>query len=174
MEQRDYAESGLTVREAMLDADERRSWPPGVPPKIRWGEHIICTADVIHVAPHGRLRLEFLERASAPRQAVDIDMKGGCVLADGRLIPRLRTMADPGLERVVEYEYHAADSKIRVWNSYEMRRGASLVFEMWTENAAMWVEEIGPNEREYHCSPGPVRSPDFNALRFRLSWRSID
>ena len=43
------------------------------------------------------------------------------------------------------------------------------VEEKWTENAGMWIEEISPTERIYHCSHGMAHPPDFESLVFKIT-----
>jgi hypothetical protein len=154
---RDYAPSGLSIWQAMLDQARKR--PKGVrgPVTIRWGEKIIRTADVFQVPTHARIRLECMRSEAGLRQGFDVKMQGGCVLANGELVPLLRTWCDDAYETVVEYDYRADDSVLATWNVYEMVRGSELVPEKWTGNAGFWIEEINKFDRIYHCSAGPLR-----------------
>ena len=53
---------------------------------------------------------------------------------------------------------------------YKMKySGGQVVEEKWTENAGMWVEQISPNERIYHCSDGMAHPPDFESLVFKIT-----
>jgi hypothetical protein len=52
--------------------------------------------------------------------------------------------------------------------------GGQVVEEKWTENAGMWVEQVTPYERVYHCSHGMANPPDFESLVFRVSINNKD
>jgi hypothetical protein len=170
-QERDYASSGLTIREAMLDVGGRQAWSQRErkPLSVLWAGRRIQTADRLSVPTTGRVRLEFLRRRTDVRQGCDLKMAGGCRLADGTLVPVLRTWFDPDLPDVEAYDYLARDGVLFTWNVYEVRRGSDVVAEKWTENAGFWVEPLAPLDRVYHCSPGMVWPPDFDGLVYRLT-----
>lgn len=168
----DFAASGLTIQSAMLAAERRGEIAKGPPRRILWAGRSVQTGDVLQVPRTGRLRLEILSASQAVRQGVDIKLKGGCVLADGSVVPHLQTWADERFNPVVEYDYSALDGKLATWNSYEVPIPGGVRVEQWTENAGMWIEELGPLDRRYHCSHGCGGSavpPDFEALVYRLT-----
>jgi hypothetical protein len=165
----DYAPSGMTIWQAMLDQGKKRAKNARGPVTIRWGDKIVRTADVLQVPQRGMIRMECLRSVPGLRQGFDVKMKGGCMLANGKTVPLLRTWCDERYEPVVEYSYRADDGVIATWNVFETRRGPELVEEKWTGNAGFWIEELGPLDRIYHCSAGPLESPDFEALVYRMT-----
>ena len=166
----DYAELGVTIRTAMLVAGKERPPSRDQPLAIKWGGRLVRTVDVLSVPDAGVVRGEFLAVRGDPEQGFDIKVNGGIRLANGEKVELLRTWNDERFEPVVEYPYFSQDGYLRVWNVYKMRyRGGQVVEERWTENAGMWVEEVSPTDRIYHCSRGMVYPPDFESLVFRIT-----
>ena len=164
----DYAPSGMSIWQAMLERGKKRAKNEGGPVTIRWSDKVIQTADVFQVPMRGTIRLECIQCADDIRQGFDVKMKGGCVLSDGKVVPLLRTWCDEKYEPILEYNYQADDGLISTWNVYETWRGTELIAEKWAGNAGFWVEEVGPLDRIYHCSAGPLPAPDFNYLVYRV------
>ncbi|HUV63274.1 MAG TPA: hypothetical protein VMW24_05205 [Sedimentisphaerales bacterium] len=167
---RDYAESGLTIREAMLDHAKRFPNKAKRPDHILWAGHRIKTADVFHVPQRGIVRAEFLSAMEGVEQGFDIQLDGGWVeLEQGEHVPHLRTWKDKDFDDVVEYPFFSPDERLWVWNVYKMKYpGGQIVEEKWTENAGFWIEHISENERIYHCSHGMATPPDFDSLVFKV------
>lgn len=165
----DYAMSGLSIWQAMLSQGKKRAKDERGPVTLRWGDKIVRTADVLQVPARGVVRLECLQCASDIRQGFDVKMNGGCVLANGEVVPLLRTWCDEKYESVVEYAYQADDGLLSTWNVYETWRGSELVVERWTGNAGFWTEEVGTLDRIYHCSAGPLSAPNFEYLVYRMT-----
>jgi hypothetical protein len=165
----DYAESGMSIWQAMLDRGKKRPKNERGPVTIRWGDKIVQTADVIQVPRRGMVRLECVRSATDLRQGFDVKMRGGCVLANGEIVPLLRTWCDERYEPVVEYNYEADSGLISTWNVYETWRGSELTTEKWTGNAGFWIEEVGTLDRIYHCSAGPLETPGFESLVYRMT-----
>lgn len=169
----DYATRGLSVRRAFAEAAEAAAplpKPLRAPLSLRWAGRDIITADIFEVPNAGRFRLEFLEVDAAVRQGVDIQAQPGSELDNGTREPLLRTWYEPDLPQSVEYEYLAEDGLMRTCNIYEVARVGEIRAERWTENAAMWVDEISKSDRVYHCSHGISGSPAaFDALVYRLT-----
>jgi hypothetical protein len=164
---RDYALSGMSIQQAMIDCV--RSGKAGVPPRIRWGDRVVQTSDCIAVPASGRFRLEFLSAKQDLKQGVDVKVKGGVRLADGQEVTTLRTWNDPRYESAVEYTFVAQDENLWLWNVYEVvQPSGKAEATKWTDNAGFWIEEHGKNERTYHCSAGPCDPPDFEALVFKI------
>lgn len=171
MTTRDYGASGLTIQVAMLDHWKRFPDKALRPDHILWHGLHVTTGDVLNVAQTGIVRGEFLAVKKTTEQGFDIKIADGWVqLEKGEHIPHLRTWHDENLDDIVEYPYFSRDCKIWVWNVYKMHYpGGQIVEERWTQNAGMWVEEISPMERIYHCSSGMADPPDFESLVFRIT-----
>jgi hypothetical protein len=166
---RDYAVSGMTIQQAMLDFIRARRGGDGGPPKIRWGDRLVQTSDCIAISRKGRFRLEFLSAREGFRQGVDVKVSAGIRLADGGNVSTLRTWNDPEYESAVEYEYESTDGKLWVWNVYEAKQpGGQVEALKWTDNAGFWAEDT-QGGRTYHCSAGPCSPPDFEALVFKIT-----
>jgi hypothetical protein len=169
-EQMDFSTRGLTIRTAMLEAGSQRPPARDRPIVIQWGHRRVQTTDVIAVPPHGIVRGEILKVSGNPEQAFDIKVEGWIQLATGERVSLLRTWNDSRYEAAVEYPFHSRDGLLRVWNVYLMRySGGQVIEEKWTENAGMWVQEVSPTERLYHCSPGMANPPDFESFLFKIS-----
>lgn len=172
--QTDYAETGLNIQSAMLVATKALGKKPSLPFGILWSGKIIQVGDQVAVPQRGCVRLELLHYAAGFEQGVDIKTKGGFELADGKVVPLLRTWADSRFEDDVEYPYTSSDGILHVWNVFKRRfPGGEVREERWTGNAGLWVEKLSSSERIYHCSHGMVDSPDFESLQFKLSVRPV-
>jgi hypothetical protein len=167
----DYAGSGLTIREAMVDHAKRFPTKARRPDHILWAGRCIKTSDVLHVCQKGIVRAEFLSAKEGVAQGFDIQFDNGWAdLGCCERVPHLRTWREDQLDDVVEYPFFCRDGRLWVWNVYRMRYpGGQVVEEKWTENAGMWIEEISTTERIYHCSHGSAHPPDFDSLVFRIS-----
>ena len=168
---RDYANSGLTIQYAMLDHFKRFPDKKQRPDYIVWDGRQIKTADSFAVATHGVVRGEFLSSTKPDvDQGFDLKLDGWICLEEGEKVSLLRTWNDSRYESFVEYPFQSNDGLLWVWNVYKMKYpGGQVVEEKWTENAGMWVEEISPNERVYHCSDGMAHPPDFESLVFKIT-----
>jgi hypothetical protein len=165
----DYATSGLSIQQAML-AEARFRKPTGFSPKIRWGGKLVQTSDTFAVPVEGRFRLKLVSAVDNWVQGVDVAVSGGIRLADGNELPTLRTWMSPEYEDEVGYSYTSPDGKMTLWNVYQIRRPDGTVDTLkWTGNAGFWVEEGRRGTRVYHCSPGPLDAPNFDALTFQIS-----
>jgi hypothetical protein len=167
---RDYSESNLTIREAMLDHVKRYPNKAERPDCVLWAGHRIKTSDVFHVPQNGIVRGEFLSAKGEVEQGFDIQLDDGWVeLKNGERISHLRTWKDEQLPSVVEYPFFSRDGLMWVWNVYRMKYpGGQIVEEKWTENAGFWVEHMSENERIYHCSHGTATPADFESLVFKV------
>ncbi len=167
---RDYADSGLTIQYAMLDHIKRFPDKSLRPDYILWDGLRIKTADALTVPPQGRVRGEFLSSKGDVEQGFDLKIEGWFRLENGERVSLLRTWNDSRYELFVEYPFQSKDGRLWVWNVYKMRyEGGQVVEEKWTENAGMWVQEVSPTERIYHCSHGMAHSPDFESLVFKIT-----
>ena len=167
---RDYAGSGMTIQQAMLDQIKRFPDKSARPNYVLWGGLQIKTGDTFAVPAEGGVRTEFLSSKGDVEQGFDLKLDGWIRLAKGEKVSLLRTWDDPRYEPMVEYPFHSNDGLLSVWNVYKVHYPAGRVAEeKWTDNAGMWVEEVSTAVRIYHCSHGLTRPPDFEALVFRLS-----
>jgi hypothetical protein len=166
----DYAESGLTLQQAMVAHAKRHPDKNVRPDTILWGNRRVRTSDSIHVPNEGIVRLEFVSSVRAIRQGVDLRVDGWIELAGGEHVPLLRTWHDERYDDVVEYPFFSTDGLLRTWNVYELTYpGGHVVEEKWTDNAGFWVEETGADERVYHCSHGMALPPDFDSLVYKVT-----
>ena len=170
--EKDYAESGLTIQYALLDQVKSLPNKEVRPKYILWGGRHVTTADVLPVPENGVVRAEIISSKEDVEQGFDLKVDGWIEMAQGERVTLLRTWSDPQYEPVVEYPFLARDGRLHVWNVYKMKYGSGqVVEEKWTENAGMWIEEVSPTERVYHCSHGKAHPPDFDSLVFRVSVR---
>lgn len=168
----DYAESGMTLQQAMVALAKRYPDKKNRPNTVLWGSRRVQTSDAIRVPNMGIVRIEFLTSPQAFRQGVDLKVDGWIELAGGEHVPLLRTWQDERFEDVVEYSFFAKDGILWTWNIYEMMYpGGKKVVEKWTENAGFCVDVIGENERVYHCSHGSTSPPDFDSFVYKLTIR---
>lgn len=168
----DYCDSGLTIREAMLDHGKRFPDRHNRPKYLLWNGLRIWTSDRITVPKEGIVRLEFLTSSPTIRQGADLEVDGWIKLAGGEHVALLRTWQDDRYEDVVEYPFFTEDGFLWTWNVYEMSYpGGQKIEEKWTENAGFWVETISENERIYHCSHGMASPADFNSFVYKLTIR---
>ncbi len=166
---RDYAESGLTIREAMLEHVKRYPDKRTRPEHILWGSLHVKTSDVFSVSKRGIVRAEILSSKGGVEQGFDLEVDGWFELAHGEHVPLLRTWKDARLEDIVEYRFFTGDGRLWVWNVFKMvYAGGQVVEEKWTENAGFWIEQLSQHERIYHCSHGMANPPDFDSLIFKV------
>jgi hypothetical protein len=169
---RDYADSGLTIQYAMLDHFKRFPDKSQRPDYVLWAGHQVKTGDALAVPRQGFVRCEFLSSKGDAEQGFDLKLDGWLRLEKGEQVSLLRTWNDARYERFVEYPFQSNDGLLWVWNVYKMKYpGGQVVEEKWTENAGMWVEEISPAERIYHCSHGMAHPPDFESLVVKITIR---
>jgi hypothetical protein len=160
----DYANTGLTLREAMVAHAKRYPDKKNRPDTILWGKFRVKTFDWVPVPYEGTVRLEFLSYSQIVRQGVDVHVDGWLQLARGEQVPHLRTWLDNRFEDVVEYPFFSKDGFLRTWNVYEMTYpNGQKIEEKWTGNAGFWVEVNSNNDRIYHCSHGMASPPDFTS-----------
>jgi hypothetical protein len=168
----DYRLTDLSIRRAFVEATEEygRPRPATEPAAIRWGDRDIVVGDILQVPERGRFRLQLISKADEPRQGADVDVGPGKItLPRGQAVALLRTWFDEEYEDVVEYEYESPRGLMRTCNVYEMKLGHNLVEDRWGDFAGMWIEELGPGDRIYHCSQGLSDPPNFNDLVYRLT-----
>ncbi len=166
---RDYSQTGLTIREAMVDHAERNPDKGSRKPYIRWGDLRIQTSDAISVPSEGVVRAEFIASAGPLRQGFDMEVEGGFQLAGGQQVPLLRTWREKGRSDTVQYPFRSRSGQLYVWNVYEMvYPSGEKIVEKWTENAGFWIETINERARVYHCSQGMATPPDFDSLVFKV------
>jgi hypothetical protein len=169
----DYASTGMSIREALVHAGSNSRQPKGSPIVVTWNGKKVSNSDVLQVPRQGIWTAEFLSDKRDIDQAFDIKTYGGWIeLLDGTRVPLLRTWKDERYEDTVEYPYFAPDGKLGIWNVYKRTRGDVLVEEKWTDNAGLWVEQITPLDRIYHCSHADANPPDFGSLVFRVTVRA--
>lgn len=168
----DYASSGLTLQQAMVAHAKRHPDKKNRPDTILWDNRRVRTSDLIHVPNEGIVRLEFLTSSQTTRQGVDLKVDGWIELKGEEHVPLLRTWQDERLQDVVEYPFFTKNGLLWTWNVYEMTYpGGQKIEEKWTENAGIWLEAIGENERIYHCSHGMASSPDFDSFVYKVTTR---
>ncbi len=166
----DYSKSGLDVKQAMLDHCRRFPDKARRPDHIVWDGHEVRTVDWFAVPGQGTVRFEFISALESIEQGIDAKLDGWFELAQKERIPVLRTWKDDRYENVVEYEYLSRDRRMGIWNVYrEGLPNGQMREDHWSGNAGCWVEKVRENERIYHCSPGMLNPPDFEALIFRVT-----
>jgi hypothetical protein len=184
LSQRDYADSGLSVRRAFVEAHRAYDGPlieSTEPMSIVWGGREITVGDKIPAPAAGRFQLTFLSGRPEWRQGVDIEAPGGGItLSDGEVVSALRTWCPPESEPIFEYEYRSPKELLHVSTVYEASRGNQTVVERWTGNAAMYVEhsraampEGVVDQYVYHCSHADSSPPNFADLVFSLTLRTL-
>ena len=168
----DYSETGLTIQQAMVDHVKRHPDKGMRPGYILWNGSRVQTSDVLEVPSKGIVRAEFVYVTPGTRQGFEMKVDGGFRLAEGELVPILRTWKEDRFEDFVEYPYSSRNGQMFVWNIYEMiYPSGEKVVEKWTENAGVCVEFTSDCERIYHCSHGMANPPNFESLVFKLSFR---
>lgn len=167
----DYAASGMTVQQAMVDMVKRFPSKKDRPNFIQWGQLRVQTADAIPVPARGTIRLEFTSARRGLEQGCDLSVAGWFTLENGFKVDHLRTWNDPRFEPVVSYPYESKDGIIWFWNVYRRQTSnGQTIEEKWTENAGFWIEEVKPQVRVYHCSPGILGAADFESLVVKVSF----
>ncbi len=166
---KDYGNTGLTIRSAFIDQLKRFPDLKTRPRSLLWNGRPIITADSIVVPMHGVVRGKIVVAKTSVEQGFDMDVDGGFQLEDGKWVHPLRTWNDRKYESVIEYPFESKDCLLWIWNVYKMSyKGGQVIEEKWTENAGMWVEELSPTERIYHCSHGMANPPDFECFVFKI------
>jgi hypothetical protein len=171
----DYAATGLSICNAMLDRAKRRRQlrlPVQVPPVVRWGERIVATGDVWRDL-HGDV--EILVKAKAGRdgwrQGISISTSRP-VLSTASWLERPEVVfwpSDSGSEFSVQARM--AGDEIRVTNVYWVGGAAHAGVARWTENAGFWVLTGSPTFRSYHANFHEVAPPTFDDLVFSVEIR---
>lgn len=165
-----YAETSMSIREAMVAEAKRLGPRASRPLAILWGGFNVQTVDCFEVPKAGVLRIEFVSSRRGMKQGIDTELDRGWIrLPKGEAVAHLRTWNGPGLPHFVEYPFEAPDMRIWVSNIYEQQRGAVYVTERWTGNAGMIVSVLDNGTRLYRCSCGDLAAPDFDSLVVRLS-----
>jgi len=180
LSERDYADSGLSVRRAFVKAHRAYDGPliPSTEPmSIVWEGRDIIVGDKISAPAAGRFQIIFLSGRPDLRQGVDIEIPGGGItLSNGDIVSSLRTWRPPESEPkpIFEYGYRSPKDLLHVSTVYEATRGNQTVVERWTGNAAMYVEQTGTDHRVYHCSHADSSPANFEDLVFSLTTRADD
>lgn len=170
----DYGSTGMTIQQAMVDHVKKHPDKMQRPDYILWNGFRVKTSDGWTTSEKGIVRAEILSCKMDVEQGFDIKVDGWLELAEGERVTVLRTWKDERFEDAVEYPYFARDKRLWVWNVYKMTfPGGQIVEEKWTENAGFWVEQVGENERIYHCSHGMASPPDFESLVFKVSVQPV-
>jgi hypothetical protein len=166
----DYAQTGFTISEAMIDLSTRYPDKDVRPDHVVWGGLLIKTADCSSVPTRGILKLDILSRKTEVDQGVDLNIKDGAFrLRGGEEVSLLRTWADDRYEDSVEYPYYSKSGRLHVWNVYKIKLPNGIIREeKWTGNAGFWIEIIDKYKRIYHCSDGSAKIPDFSSFIFRV------
>jgi hypothetical protein len=73
----DYAQTGFTISEAMIDLSTRYPDKDVRPDHVVWGGLLIKTADCSSVPTRGILKLDILSRKTEVDQGVDLNIKDG-------------------------------------------------------------------------------------------------
>ena len=171
-EGKDYADSGLTIQQAMVDHAKRFPERGMRPDHILWNGLQVKTGASMSVPKKGVVRAEFVKCDNEMEQGFDIKVNGSLELEKGEKVRLLRTWYDVRLESVVKYPFHSDDGQLWIWNVYKVRYpNERIVEERWTGNAGFWVEEKSPSHFAFHCSPGPLTVPNFESLVFEISIR---
>ncbi len=166
---KDYAQSGLTIRAALIDQHHRFPDKAKRPKHLMWAGLRVVTADSWQIPLSGMVSAQFLSSPSEVEQGFDLDVDGGFKLQSDEWVHPLRTWYDRRFKDRAEYAFRAIKGPLWVWNVYKMNyENGRTVEEKWTENAGMWVEELSNEERIYHCSPGMSVKPDFRSLVFSV------
>ena len=166
----DYANSSLTIREALLDRAKRFPGKAERPEHILWKGLTVTTGDAFRVPREGVVQGEILFSKGELEQGFDLKLDGWLRLENGDKVSSLRTWNDPRYEAVVEYPFQSKDGRLWVWNVYKRHLpDGRAIEEKWTENAGLWVESISEKERIYHCSHGFLYPPDFESLVFKIT-----
>jgi hypothetical protein len=167
----DYATTGLTIGDAMLDRATRYPDKSARPTHVLWNGLSVRTADCFSVPISGRVKVEILSKNSNVTQGIDLKIEEGALrLRGGEEVPLLRTWADDRYEDTVEYPYHSASGRLCVWNVYKVHLpNVRIRDEKWTGNAGFWIESTDNYQRIYHCSNGCDDPPNFDSLVFRLT-----
>jgi hypothetical protein len=171
----DYAATGLSIGNAMLDRVKRRMQlrlPAQAPPVVRWGEHTVATGDVWRDL-HGSV--EILVKAKAGRdgwrQGISISASRP-VLSTARWLEQSEVQFWPSAsESEFSVQARTVGDEIRVTNVYRVGGAAQPRVERWTENAGFWVLTGSPTFRTYHANFHEVTPPTFDDLVFSVEIR---
>jgi hypothetical protein len=164
-QRKDYGSGDITLREAFVE--DSRLFPRSSPEDnfVLWQGTKIRTSMRLPVPVTGRVRASIVVSKGVVSNGFDLKADAGLLRSkEGRVFAAVRTWALPEYEDIVEYSYETQTGFLWFWNVYKIQRGLDLVEEKWTENAGMWVREIGELGWEFHCSPGTEAKPDFETL----------
>ncbi|MGC1273496.1 MAG: hypothetical protein WBC44_07280 [Planctomycetaceae bacterium] len=165
----DYAKSGLTIQQAMVDHVRRFPDKTERPYYILWNDYFVQTSDELEVPNSGIVRAEFVSSSLSFQQGFDMKLHGHFLLSDGQKVATLRTWKDDDYEDAVEYHFDSLDNVMYVWNVCRITYPEGRILEeKWIDNAGFWVERLAPLDRVYHCSHSIAAPPDFESLVFRL------
>lgn len=173
---KDYCESGMTIRSAMLDDAKNQPRRSIADNYIIWGGKEIRTSSILHPPwSEGSVKLSFLKREGSDPQGLDLKVDDGELTStEGLVFKTLRTWASDEYEDEVEYRYRAPSRAIWAWNVYNMiYPSGRSVEEKWTENAGMWVEQKSADTYLLHCSSGVLKSPNFENFVVQVEFRPV-
>ena len=171
----DYAATGLSICNALLDRAKRRrqlGLPVQIPPVVRWGDHDVATGDIWRDLSGD---VEILVKAKAGRegwrQGISISTRRP-VLSTASWSERPEVLCWPSdSEREFSVRARVAGEDIRVTNVYRADGEAQARVERWTENAGFWVLTGSPTFRSYHANFFEVAPPTFDDLVFSVEIR---
>ena len=171
----DYAATGLSICNAMIDKAERRrqlGLPAQVPPVVRWGEHDVATGDVWRNLDR---EVEILVKARAGRegwrQGISISTTRP-VLSTTRWSEQSEVLFWPSSsESEFSVKARLAGDEIRVTNVYRVGGVAQARVERWTDNAGFRLFNSSPTLRSYHANFHEVAPPTFDDLVFSVEIR---
>jgi hypothetical protein len=172
----DYAATGLSICNAMLDRGKRRRQlrlPVQTPPPVvRWGEYTVACGDVWRDLHGG---VEILVKAKAGRdgwrQGISISTNRP-VLSTARWLEQSEVQFWPSAsESEFSVQARTAGDEIRVTNVYRVGGAAQPRVARWTENAGFWVLTGSPTFRTYHANFHEVVPPTFDDLVFSVEIR---
>jgi hypothetical protein len=167
MTEKDYAGSGLNLANAFKDRDNQFGWHRER--TILWQGARIYKYFWMPAPLKGRVRAEFLANKQPGRNGFDMKVDKYILLPSGKKVKTLRTMDEPELDPVVEYEYHSKNGEMAIYNVFLVigDNGYTRI-EHSTGNSGMIVEQAGELEYLFRCSSYNLPEPDFDDLVFKV------
>ncbi|GIF68565.1 hypothetical protein Ais01nite_66000 [Asanoa ishikariensis] len=151
----DYALTGLSITNAMLDRVKRRQ--PAGAPGVRWNGHNVVQGDIWKpVSGRQLLTVEF--------ESWNPDLRHGVWVS----LPEAVLWPEPGATTVAA-EADVENAALRVTNVYEVGGARWSRIDRWSENAGMLVDAIAPETRRYRCSHYASNPPNFDDLVFTVT-----
>ena len=164
----DYANSGLTIQQAIVQEAKRIGKGEGRG-SVLWQGLRVQAFCWMEIPSDGEVKIELVRYKRDDWIGIDLRFEGGGVKGQHGWINRLRTWASSDFDDSVSYQYTSLGRvSVSIVSKVRFPNGRSSV-ESLTGNSAFYFERLG-SEIVGHASHAQSVPPDFDFLEFRLKF----